>query len=936
MMRKKHARNILQWILVFLCVLLNFFGTISRICFAQMDSENIPGYISKPGPGGVIFRCNFEQALDANMDAWPDGWTRYKSIGFPEYLEMEILAVPNPLSPNLFRFNMDGGNATVYSPMIPANFGMSYTASAYATTQNVERNDVYISLSFFDEDEKQVREQKTVISRKIRKADNWVELKVKSVSITDPKVKFVRIGLHVVGPVRQDTNGKVDFTAIELRQSPTVRLKTSNRNNIFYDPSLIQVTCEASGLPIEFGRMNFHLESPLGESLAEPYSVNLFDDDPARSSFIVPGKDGGGVIRGRANWRPPIIRPGFYRVRVEFERDEERSNSQSINIALLEPISVVPNGEFGWTFPNHLSPKEITEYRHLISQAGISMIKIPVWFGSDVSQENIDELANVCEWLADRQIKTTGLLVNPPEEVRNKIRGGEASTAKILSLEIDDWYPSLEPSLLRLAMLVRNWQFGADEDRSAMEIMPIQEKMTEIRDRLNKVGFDVSIGLGWDWVEPLPKSFLNKDMQPNPIRQVAFNPGSPEIPPTPKLRDDIKEFINLSNDVPLTHQELPHYLGSIRDAEQLRWYILRPISAQDYPMDERIMDLFHRMINAKIYGADAIFVPEPFNSDTGLMNIDEQGNATPDDLFLPWRTIASQIAGKRYAGSIRLPKKSNNLIFEGNNDTVMIVWNEDVEDGQTIGESIYLGVNVQITDLWGRRSQPHRDGFRQVFSSGKYPIIISGIDMKLIRWRQGFTAQNLNISSVIGQRQPNGFKFVNNSPDGIAGSIDIVPPNDWEITPKQHSFAIKAGESTNKTFNIMLSRKAVTEPQMLRFDVRTEGNDQYLFDIYEEIDVGGGDIKMQFVTRLNVRTGEMEVHQALINDGETIVNYECTLYVPGRESMNRVETNLGFGRRDYVYRIKDGASLIGKKFTIIARGLNAGSQPLRFEIQANR
>lgn len=912
----------------------------------QNTQPDIPGYIAKPGPEGLVYRCHFEQMLDRNLDLWPDSWTRRRGKDeksgaiFPEHLIFEIMPLPTPKGANLFRMNMRGGAGTVNTPNIPVKLGMTYQTTVYLRTNGIVHDDVFFSVSFYDENNtpaydrvKKPDGQKPAISRKVRNTGNWVELQIGPIEISDTNVRSARVGIHVIPSARQDLNATVDIASIEMKQAAGIRLSSSNPNNIFQAADFIEVTCDLSGLSPDQNRVIFHLENALGEEISHPVTQSLFDDDPARNAFVAPQKGGEALLRGRAVWRPPIVNPGFYRVRVELNRGE----SNSLNLILIDPIAVPEKGEFGWTLPETLTVKEIMDYRQLLTQAGISRLKVPVWVDTASSPKAIEATSEICEWFSSRRIEVIGLLSNPPKNVREKIRSDKINIAALFSLEIDEWFPSLEPTLLRLAMLVREWQFGADEDRTISAINQLPERVTAVRDRLNKVGFDVSIGFGWDWVDPLPESFLlEPEKKPrNPIQQVAFDRNSPEIPEEGRSRMNSKEFVNLSNEVALSSEEIPRYLDSTENSNVKRWVVLRPLSKTDYPLLERIGDLVQGMLAAKIHGAEAIFIPEPFNNETGLININEEGIASPGELFLPWRTTAAQLAGKKYIGSIRLPNKSENLVFEGpGGDGVIMIWNSGFDETSSSEETLYLGNEVEITDIWGRTTRPLRDGFRHVVPVGRLPVFVTGIDTKIIRWRQGFSVKNVNISSVIGEKNVNGFQFINPFDEGISGTISIHAPDTWKVDLSNPGLAVGGKESAERAFNITLQRKAVSEPRMLRFDFTLD--DGEVFDIYEEIDVGGGQVKMQLMSRFNARTNELEVHQALINDGETPVSYECFLSIPGKPVMTHRVSQLGYGRRDHVYRIANGQRLIGQTLTVTARGRGAGMPPLRFEIQANR
>ena len=102
----------------------------------------------------------------------------------------------------------------------------------------------------------------------------------------------------------------------------------------------------------------------------------------------------------------------------------------------------------------------------------------------------------------------------------------------------------------------------------------------------------------------------------------------------------------------------------------------------------------HRLVNAKLNGADAIIVAKPFNDENGLMRAD----GMPAELLLPWRTTAAMLGGAQYLGQMQLPNDSPNHVFlRPDGQVVMVVWNRE-----PTREVLYLGDNVQQIDMLGR------------------------------------------------------------------------------------------------------------------------------------------------------------------------------------------------------------------------------------------
>ena len=97
-----------------------------------------------------MFYCSFEDASDADLDGWPDHWTRRRSKN-PRYLPIGIVEEPNsPDGRHAPRIGMNGGAAEMVSPSIEVGSLFSYVLEGRIRTADLRRDRAYISVSFFD------------------------------------------------------------------------------------------------------------------------------------------------------------------------------------------------------------------------------------------------------------------------------------------------------------------------------------------------------------------------------------------------------------------------------------------------------------------------------------------------------------------------------------------------------------------------------------------------------------------------------------------------------------------------------------------------------------------------------------------------------------------------------------------------------------------
>lgn len=907
----------------------------------EIREEEIPGFLEEP-EDHIVYRCFFDGEIDVNQDRWPDGWTRISGIGYPQYTQIGIESLANPINFQALRIHVERGGALLKTPKIPVVPDLSYSVSAFIRSEGLQQNRFCVQMSFFDSGGKLL---KTFSSTPLQNTQGWRRVELGPISAEFPNVSTIQLAFHLIPGRQPDLSGTVDIAGIELRVGPTVQLSLPNRDHVFFSPRDIEVRCRILGLPSLNDPLRFYLEDPFGNSI-DQLSLDMRVEDDPETAFVLKSEEFT-FFEGRGNWILPITNPGFYQIRVETTGLDPNSRNHRISLAVMNPEQPPLGGDYGWSLPGR-SFREIRDQRQFLAQSGISWLKIPCWFEKNTTAAQWEEIGHLCEWFTRSQnISLIGLLSDPPTEVRARITTEVPSTAGIFSLSPEVWYPTVEPTLLRLA-LIRYWQFGTDEDKSIFEIDPLVPHVDAMYKAINRIAIDSSIGFGWDWNRPIPDSFSEPRLKEIERSRAAFekalaeqdegedpNAPNPEPPPLFRIQKDGREFLSLSSRDPLTHLELLDYLRASENSNCDRFVVLRPISREDYSLEDRAVDLVQRMLTAKIHGAKATFIPEPRDDDTGLLNED----GTPGELFLPWRTTALMVSGKETHGSLSLPNGSENLVFTDGreNGGIMVLWNEDGSDSRPIHEVFYGGPDCEWVELWGKRTQPFREGKSQIIPVGRIPRFITGLNMDVVRFRQNFSLARKSIPSEFGPEISNGFTFINTTQNGIGGTITLVAPPSWKVSPDSIPLNLGPGESLQQGFQIELTPRAVSGPQPFQFDVKLEGvpNAAKEFSIYEQIHVGEGDIYLEPpITRL-LRSGELEVRTALVNDTDRIVSFRLSLQIEGRQDMHRSVHNHGFGRKEVSFRYSNGRPLIGKTMRIRAKEGNT-RRTIRHVFQVNQ
>jgi hypothetical protein len=303
-------------------------------------------------------------------------------------------------------------------------------------------------------------------------------------------------------------------------------------------------------------------------------------------------------------------------------------------------------------------------------------------------------------------------------------------------------------------------------------------------------------------------------------------------------------------------------------------------------------------------------------------------DGSPGELFLPWRTTALMISGTKFIGSFTMPGGSRNYVLTRGSEAIMVVWNESPTD-----EVINLGDAdaIEHVDLWGRISKPEQRGHDQLYKVGPLPTFITGINRELAEWRMNFRFEQSRLQSLYGRPQYPTFRVKNPFAQGAGGSMTIHTPEAWGKPPLPVSIKLAGGEERTDRFEIVLRSDASTGQQPVRVDFDLTVDRDYKFSVYTTMEVGLGEVAMDFETQLDER-GNLVVRQRLTNKTDDFVNFKCLLFAPGRRRLRQNVLNLSRGSNLKIYTLPDGEDLVGKTLWVRAEEM-AGDRVLNYRFQ---
>ncbi|MEW4565951.1 hypothetical protein AB1K70_25770 [Bremerella sp. JC770] len=840
-----------------------------------------------------LFQCNFEEDTDLNYDLWPDQWTRRSGPGYPRYVDIEITDQDAASQDRSLNIRLDGGAATAYSPPIAVRDIFSYVLEGRIKTEGLEFDKAYISLTFFNDKQQPVE---TYYSEKFRESGGWVKVRIGPIAPKNTNLDLAVIGLHVgpEGDVDEDLTGNVWFDDLWFARLPKMTLETADGGSVYHDDQPIKVNCNVSGILerdptvifelVDVGRQSLaRQESKLEgkvvarktEKISELFGKKAYQDENWDVGYA-----------GEIQWEPPIEQNGYYEIRATMMGSSGLMHRRVMTVAVVSRDTVPEQGEFGWSLPSGEKPLDFQRMFDLLVTAGVNWVKFPVWY-NDEDFERASNIARFSERLSKHNINMVAVIDKPPADIRNLF--GEQETMLVANVFAEPllWRPYVEPILTRLSLTVHYWQLGADNDVSFVGYTNLQEKLRQIRQELRTSGQDIELGIPWRWMAETPAG-----------RDVPYDFLSYSIlPPS----GDLEAML------PMTKDELGSYLDKSQ-GQTTRFATIYPLPRSKYTTEERARDLVEKMVSAKIHHADAAFIPQPFDSEYGLMNPD----GSPSELLLPWRTTARLISGTAYLGAIQLPNKSRNHVFSRGERTVMLVWNS-----RETNETLYLGDDVKIIDLWGREVSPVQEGNKQIIPVGPIPQFLIGLNDSVAKMRLAFQFSPSELESDFGRTQRIDATVLNTFPSAVSGVARLVAPDVWNVNPGVLRFKLTRGGELKSPYKVLLRADADSGLQPVRIDFQVSGDKEYEFSVYREILVGSGMMQVESTATIDKETGELVIEATIHNLQEQLISFDCLLYATGRRQMRQRVMNFGLGRTSIVYRIPDAEELKGS--TILLR-----------------
>lgn len=885
----------------------------------------------------MIAHWDFGIKEDVKKDGWPDGWSRSGGQSFPKFIPIGIVKDANtreelesieqfrglasrilvgyrqskwPWQVNLestpptidhwlertalnpyLRAQMDGGAIEVVSPHIDIDTHSLYFASAKIRGDSVDF-DAVIRLKFLDTKKSTIFE---ISSKPSGPTKTWLTVATDSNELFEGPIRYAQVVLHVYPKTLNAYRAEFGFDSISVHQTPRLKLAVNKDLHVYRVGEPINVRCIATGMKAEQPSLQLALHNHEGEevqsvekSFIRESTSQLISHDAAKDSLNnltdlnrAKNKDSGNYWHGYCEWALPALEPGFYEISTKLSR------GRSGTFGLTEQFVVLPNdsfgrsdSRFGWSLYHlqgaspdaDLSGKLVESLR----TARVAKAKVPIWFDS-LSQESTDDFTDRIDRFQAGGVQCVGVIASPPASLRKKFPRLDAdSTGQALedSVLVQSF---LEPVLRLMCLRLVDFQIGWDHETDFVSNPRFSSTLDAIQNMLRRYGQETFL-----------VASHNPDVQTLPVPSID------------------RWQLHRSED--FTEQELRAILG-LGDKSTGKiappWHSITPIHASQYSLDVRIQDLSARMlavISESGTLATTAWVSDPVADEVGML--DSFGN--PREMYLPFRTLSGALAGMRNAGSLPVAELHKNYFVHSTEEARIIAWSPKPKPVQ-----MYIGKDVTAMDIWGRQvsveSRETGSGPEQALMIGKWPVIISGVDFNVAKWRMGIKILDRKIDPLVGQVQELKIQFANPLPTSATGSVRLVAPTIFaEATIA--NFEIAANETGTILMPVQVLPDADTSETEITLEFEMSGDQSARFSVKESLQVGTDDFEFEISLQMDDQD-QLWVTVEAINYRSEPTSFDCILLIPNRPRERTQIANLT-ERASRTFVIRKGSELL--------------------------
>ena len=876
-------------------------GALASLARAEVDRPE--------GAGRLIASWDFEER-SRTIEPVPRHW--FRSLNDPEN---------GTLRPGFPKFNLasfDDGEAAegLWSIKLPTHGGSTSLKLAGGVVPSMPDGDVLVTamvrteglvharariVAQFLDDKLRPLPDRRFTSDSIITGGVWRPVSFEMIGA--PEAAWVTLELQVLQPDKldpeagkdphtvylEDVNGAAWFDELRLYQIPRVRLRTQSSFNVVEGPARPQIELRVQDLT--------------GEELHAELSVWGIDGRlEDRVERIV-------YADGRAfDWSPELEGYGWYRATARIHNDRGIVGQTVCDLAWLAPgmgSDAPGRRRFGVVAPDRAN-EELGMLPEIVRALGTGSLWMEVWGRMDRQTAGTrldgawsdpwDGLARIVERLLEQGQEITFVLDRAPLELASRARVDADNPLRLMGTEGSGWMESLGPLITRFGERVRRWQVGAvGSDRAFFEpgVGKIAKQIHEALFRLI----------------------------PRPIVVLAW-----EIAQSPRAVVGSVEALTMWVPYTVPHNSIAAYSATWPANMDMSVALeLAPLEA--YGVEGRIRELAKRGVESwAASGVDVAAIEMPW-----VWRSEREGGPTPTSAFVVWRTLAEELAGRRYVGDLPLGDGLRVLIAErfdraaeSGSSGMLIAWNESAPEGAGVIHA-HLGQGaVRVCDVFGNEQVVESSDGKHTIALGRTPVFIEGVDGRLLRFRARMRLEPGFIETR-AQRHDAEVVLENPWPTPIEGVMRIGDMDGWEVTPRVLRFSIAPGEEVRLPVSLTFGLNEAAGDREIMTEVALQADRRYpVLDMPLGVELGLSSVELSASYQYTVGAGRGGIARDLVvtlvvtNTGTGEASYEAFAIAPGFAAREAPVTRLGVGEstvRRFIF--DDGVeSLRGKRVRV--------------------
>lgn len=671
----------------------------------------------------------------------------------------------------------------------------------------------------------------------------------------------------------RDVQGGVWLDDITVIALPRVELTTSAQSNV------LQPTQAQFVLPLVADQNEGGLSNLLTISDADGRPIE---------QHVVPTQSGASVAA------VPIsvehLPPGVYDARLDVRSQSRSIATRELRFArLAEPLS---SGGGARSFGIVVNPaaradadKEVT----LLRAQGALAVKLPVWSAHAdrmISASGNNDTDRLLHTLERDGFALTGVLYDAPDELTSGDGAARPTLYELLSSSPAGWQDHLSAHAAPFAGTFRSWQLGGDGAAAPVAAQQLHTALDQLREIMRRF-------------VTMPRFVLpvladaGRPSPPWPVEQLCMNVGAN------LLREETAE----------------HIAGARRDHELVHVFA-PPLDSYSLQRIPRLAEWARRLLAVRHAGTNTTYVPQTWTARESPLG----AIAEPLEEFVVLQSLIAQLGDAAPGPPLYLGKGITCMTFHRGEEGILAVWSEAAPPE---GRPLLLQVAGadRAVDLWGGSSSLliGLDG-RASIQLSERPLLIPGVQRSLIALQAGVSLDDTRFEAGAA-RQPATLAIANPEVAGRSGSVRLIAPDQWDITPTQFDFVVPPRSTYTQSISVDIPHNAIAGAREIRAELTL--SDGHRIDVLLPIMLGLDGLDVRGLAYLSGDV--LHIRQIVFNGTGETVHFRGSALLPGTERQYRPITSLAPGTTQAVqYRFENAAQFAGGKVRLELRELNDG------------